>query len=179
MLCSHPYIGRRLQLPSLSLCDAFFCYTSLWTRPATLLQYRCTYDQWYPGIGHANFLIRRLEEICSSLSRCPQENVFPALVLYLLHPCIQYWIVVGYDNWQPVLVPQTLRHFVKVRPVSISWYNQRHVQIIFIKHSWREIGVSLWHIQVVDDAIKLLLKVRVIFKVLGPVLRIFLWFIIG
>ena len=40
-----------------------------------------------------------------------------------------------------------------------------------VKHIWREIGFSFRKILVVDDLIKLLLKVRVVFELLGPVLR--------
>ena len=51
----------------------------------------------------------------------------PVFVLYLIHPCIQDWIIVGSTDWYPVLVPQTLHHFSKVRPISISWYFQLYV----------------------------------------------------
>ena len=60
-------------------------------------------------------------------------------------------------------------------PILISWNRQPHVQIRVVKHIWHEIGVILWNIRVVDDVIKLLLKVRVVFKLLRPVFRIWLW----
>ena len=74
----------------------------------------------------------------------------------------------------PYLSLKKLRHISKVSPVSIYWYRQLHVQICVVKHIWREIGVGLCHIQVVDDAIKLFLKVRVVFKIIRPVFRIWL-----
>ena len=80
----------------------------------------------------------------------------------------------GSANWQPVLVPLMFRHFTKVRPVSISWYHQPHVYMRVVRHIWREIGVVIWNILVVHDTIKLLLKFRVIFEVLKPVIRIWL-----
>ena len=42
-----------------------------------------------------------------------QWSFVPVLVLYLIHSCIQDWTIVGSANWQTVLVPQTLRHFIK------------------------------------------------------------------
>ena len=83
------------------------------------------------------------------------------------------------DDWQPVLVPQTLFYFSKVRPISIYWYHQLHVKIRVVKHIWREIGVGLWHIRVVDDVIKLLLKARVVLEVLRPVFRIWIRYVIS
>ena len=77
----------------------------------------------------------------------------------------------GSADWHPVLFPQTLCHFSKFRLISISWYRQ--LQILFVAQNiWREIGIGLQQIRVVDGAIKLILKVRVIFEVLGPVFRI-------
>ena len=96
------------------------------------------------------------------------------LVLYLIHSCTQYWIIVVTADWYPVLVPQTLRHFSKYRTLSISWYHQLHVQMRVVKHIWSEVGISLRYIQVVDDVITLLLKFQVIFEVLRPVFRIWI-----
>ena len=101
------------------------------------------------------------------------------LIIYDVHYCIHDWIIVVYTDWHPILVPQTLCNLRKVRPVYISWYWQIHVQINAVKHIWHEIGISLQYIWVVDDVIKLLLKVQVVFRVLGPVLRILFWPVIS
>ena len=110
--------------------------------------------------------------ICYRIGR--KRRFVPVLVLYLIHSCIQDWVILGSDDWHPILFHQTICHFSKVRPISISWHCRLHVQIRVVKHIWREIVVSLQHMQVFDDVIKLLLKLRVVFRVLRPVFRIWL-----
>ena len=56
-----------------------------------------------------------------------QKIFVPVLVLYIINSFIQDWIIVGSANWQPVLVPQTFCHFIRVRPISILCYHQLHV----------------------------------------------------
>ena len=56
-----------------------------------------------------------------------KQSFVPAIIIYLIQSCIQDCVIVASVDWQPVLVPQTLIHCSKFRPVSVPWYLQLHV----------------------------------------------------
>ena len=85
---------------------------------------------------------------------CSEWVLVPIWLFYLICACIQDWIVTDLSNWNPILVPQTSYHLIKLRSISIYRYGKLHVQVCVIIHIWGEVLVILCHNGVIDYFIK-------------------------